>query len=70
MRAIDRRQMLSAATSLGLGALLPAWAKAATGKDAGRPERRGDRPDHRPRLVDDRRQAGPRRAINGTVPGR
>jgi CopA family copper-resistance protein len=69
MRAIDRRQMLSAATSLGLGALLPAWAKGATDRT---PEILSGEEialtiGHASATIDGK--PGHAIAVNGTVPG-
>ncbi|ALL12800.1 copper resistance system multicopper oxidase [Caulobacter henricii] len=69
MQALDRRQMLAAATGAGLSALLPAWARAGTGKA---PEVLSGEEihltiGHAPFTVDGK--AGHAMAINGTVPG-
>lgn len=69
MQALDRRQMLAAATGAGLSALLPAWARAGTGKA---PEVLSGEEihltiGHAPFTVDGK--PGHAMAINGTVPG-
>ena len=69
MQALDRRQMLAAVTGLGLSALLPAWARAGTGKT---PEVLSGEDirltiGHSPMTVDGK--AGHAIAVNGTVPG-
>lgn len=69
MQALDRRQMLTAGAGLGLGALLPAWARAGTGKA---PEVLSGEDirltiGHSPITVDGK--AGHAMAVNGTVPG-
>jgi len=69
MQALDRRQMLAAATGAGLGALLPAWARAGTGKA---PEVLSGEDirltiGHAPMTVDGK--TGHAMAVNGTVPG-
>ena len=70
MQAIDRRQMLAAATTLGLGGVLPAWARASEGRRA--PETlSGDEIaltiGHASVSVDGRKSHAI--AVNGTVPG-
>lgn len=69
MQAIDRRQMLTAATTLGLGALLPAWAKAAPGKtqDVLSGEDIALTIGHASVTIDGK--PGHAVAVNGTVPG-
>ncbi len=69
MQALDRRQMLAAGAGLGLGALLPAWARAGTGRA---PEVLSGEDirltiGHAPITVDGK--AGHAMAVNGTVPG-
>ncbi|OYW27466.1 MAG: copper-binding protein [Caulobacter sp. 12-67-6] len=69
MQALDRRQMLAAATGLGISALLPTWARAGTGKApqvlSGEDIRLTI--GHAPMTVDGK--AGHAIAVNGTVPG-
>jgi CopA family copper-resistance protein len=69
MKAIDRRQMLAVATTLGLGALLPAWARAGVGKT---PEVLSGEDialtiGHASVTIDGK--PGHAVAVNGTVPG-